>query len=451
MGKKSAPPPPDYTPIAQASQSNMETARMLSDAQTAAAAQALDFNKSQAAWQENAAQKALEQNQTQFGAYTDAAKRAADMGQEQFDWAKSTYNDNKAQNQQIINANLAAQQAQQDAAKRAQEHYDQVYQPLEDRLVAQARDYNSPDRRALEMGRASAQVAQTFDTQRQAATQSLEQFGVDPTSTRAAALDIGFRANKAAAQAAAANQAGAGVDAQGQALLTNAVNVGRGYPSAISTSYNTGTGAGAAGVNAGLATTASGAQTMGTAGGYYGLNASTLGGGTGVLGVNNQSIGSGNGALGYVNQSIGAGNGALGMANQAAGVWGNTLNMGYGNQMSQFQANQSASSGIGSALGMVAPFFLADGGAVPSSATPSVPIPSAIPTRGGAVPVEASPSRGHVTDDVPARLNAGEFVVPRDTLQWKGEEFFQKLIQKSREGRQQNSPAQPQRRMALAR
>lgn len=57
------------------------------------------------------------------------------------------------------------------------------------------------------------------------------------------------------------------------------------------------------------------------------------------------------------------------------------------------------------------------------------------PTTGGFVPRSASPSQGRQTDDIPARLNADEFVMPRDVVHWKGQEFFQKLIQQARKSR----------------
>jgi hypothetical protein len=57
------------------------------------------------------------------------------------------------------------------------------------------------------------------------------------------------------------------------------------------------------------------------------------------------------------------------------------------------------------------------------------------PTTGGMVPQQASPSGGALQDDVPANLNEGEFVVPRDVAMWKGQEFFQKLIDQSRKAR----------------
>jgi hypothetical protein len=54
------------------------------------------------------------------------------------------------------------------------------------------------------------------------------------------------------------------------------------------------------------------------------------------------------------------------------------------------------------------------------------------PTSGGFVSRSLSPSGGNRTDDVNARLNAGEFVIPKDVAHWKGKEFFHKLIQQAR-------------------
>jgi hypothetical protein len=83
-----------------------------------------------------------------------------------------------------------------------------------------------------------------------------------------------------------------------------------------------------------------------------------------------------------------------------------------------------------------------------------IPMPASMPgsmpgaTTGGKVPMQASPSRGQQTDDVSARLNAGEFVVPKDVAAWKGHEFFQKLIAQSRKARMQGH-AKPQMKKPL--
>jgi hypothetical protein len=77
--------------------------------------------------------------------------------------------------------------------------------------------------------------------------------------------------------------------------------------------------------------------------------------------------------------------------------------------------------------------------------------------QGGKVPYSNSPSDGRQTDDVrarlnntrePIRLNAGEFIIPRETVRWKGEKFFQDLIAQSRKQRG-GGPAHPTMKPAL--
>ncbi len=75
----------------------------------------------------------------------------------------------------------------------------------------------------------------------------------------------------------------------------------------------------------------------------------------------------------------------------------------------------------------------AEGGPVPSGFRGGNVPPGGTP--GGMVPKQASPSGGRMQDDVNAKLTPDEFVVPRDVALWKGQEFFQNLIKKSREAR----------------
>jgi hypothetical protein len=71
--------------------------------------------------------------------------------------------------------------------------------------------------------------------------------------------------------------------------------------------------------------------------------------------------------------------------------------------------------------------------------------------QGGAIPASMSPSGGQQTDDVqaqgpgnrPLNLNANEFVIPQDVALWKGQEFFQNLIDQSRK-RSMTASAKPQ-------
>jgi hypothetical protein len=73
--------------------------------------------------------------------------------------------------------------------------------------------------------------------------------------------------------------------------------------------------------------------------------------------------------------------------------------------------------------GDYAPSDLAEGG-------PVIPLQG-----GGPAPVSASPSRGAKTDDIKAKVDAHEFVIPQDVAVFKGHEHFYKLMEKSRQTR----------------
>jgi hypothetical protein len=339
MSDNEAPPAPDYTPIADA-------------------------------------QKKMAQQQNA-------------MSMEQFEWAKKVYGENKEITDKVVAGFLKTQERNDANAIADRERYERIYQPLEDDLAQEARDYASPERREREMGKAQANVAQQFGAARVNAQRNLEAFGIDPEDTRYAALDIGFRAQQAAAAAGAGNQASDMVDATGRALRSEALNIGKGYPGQIAGTYNTALQAGSGANQQGLATTNSGANTMGTG----------------------------------VQWGAQAGSNYTGAAN--------TMNMGFQNQLSAAKYNQDAQGqwmtlagaglGAGTKLATAGLWGVADGGAI----------------DGGHVPEQVSPSRGVEVDDVPARLNVGEFIMPEEAVRWYGEEKFHKMIVKAREDKEE--------------
>jgi hypothetical protein len=353
-----------------------------------------------------------------YGPIAAASERAAEMsfqlGQEQLAWAREQYANDSGIIQRIVDAAMQRAEINDADAARDRERYERIFQPLEDKLAQEAKDYASPERERLEMEKAQATVAQQFEAQRRAAMQNLESYGVDPTSMRAGALDLGARVSQAAAQAGAGNQARAQTEAIGRALRSEAINVGRGYPGQIAGTYATALQSNNQAGNTTLAGTASGASTMGT------------------------------GTQWFSN------------ANQALAGWGNTLNMGYNNALAAADFNSRQSSGLGALAGAalgaignaggIAAFF-EEGGAVPpgaSSGTSSgIPMGGPGVTPGGNVPAEASPTRGAAIDDVTAKLTAGEFVIPKDAVSWYGERHFQQLIEKGRRERE-TAPAKPE-------
>ncbi len=415
-GKSSAPAPPDYGPLANASR--------------------------------------------------DAAEVSARVAREQLAWAKDQYFMDREVTDLVIETALDRLDTQDEAAGRDRERYEGIFQPLEDELAAEASDYANPERMEFDAGQAQADVSQQFELARTAAQDQLESYGIDPSQTRAGALDVVTRTQEAAARASAGNQARRQTEAVGRALRSEAINVGRGYPGQIAQTYGTALQSGNQAVNSGIATTSTGAQSMGTAPQWQGLS------------------------------------------NQAIGQWWQGTNQMYSNQVDAYKAESSQSSGLGSLAGLAGGVlmkglpagFLSDekakeniepvgetydgqkiyrynykGDPRPQIGLIAQEVERAIPEAvseddgyktvdygaategavrrghfadGGAIPDEApqhsgipvdpsmSPSGGRQVDDVPARLNAGEFIVPKDVVSWKGEEYMQRLIESSRKAKE---------------
>lgn len=339
-------------------------------------------------------------------ASAEAAKYSYQLGKEQLAWAKEQYASDKAVTDRVVDAAMKVQADNDAAAARDRQRYESVFQPLEDEYVSKARDYASEGRQDQNAGRAAADVTAQFGAARRNAQAQLEAYGVDPSQTRAAALDLGTRTAEAATRAGAANQARMQTEEAGNNMLANAVNIGKGYPGQIATGYGTGTAAGNQAIQGTLQTTASGANTMGTSTQYQGLG------------------------------------------NQGLSAWTGALNGQANANNERFKLQQQSSSGIGSILGM--------GLGLATSAIPGSSLLGRLFEEGGAVPEQdeayshqgipvtarMSPSGGADTDDIPARLNAGEFVLPEDTVRWFGEKHMQNLIEKARKERAE-APAKP--------
>lgn len=322
-----------------------------------------------------------------------ASEEVARMNQqtarEQLAWAREQDTNNRALLQEVLDIQLPTMRAQFDQAESDRERYTSMFRPFEDRFAAEADAYDSPERRQREMGAAIGDVNNQFDAARRNSLQRLESFGVDPSQTRNAALDIGVRTQQAMAQAQAATGANARVENTGRALRSDVINMGRGA--------------------------------LSNAAGFYG-----------------QAVGSGSAAQGNALNTTQSGAGAiqssLGFSGQALSGYGQSADIqsqGFNNQMNSWNAQQQQTAGMLSAVGGVAGMMMADGG----EATPR-----AIPfQKDGPVATGTGDGSG-VDDSVPAYLSDGEFVIPADVVRVKGTDFFEKLVEKY------HTPAAQQRR-----
>jgi hypothetical protein len=206
-----------------------------------------------------------------------AARESAQVMREQLAWAKTQYKDNKIFTDEVKQRFLEDVDTNRETARRDRARYEEIYQPLEDDLAHDAETFGGEGNKERYRGRAMGTVSQQFEQAGQVAKRNLEGFGIDPTATRYGALDVGVRTAKAAALAAAANNSDMAVEDRGRALRSEAINVGRGYPGQIATQYGTSTQAG---------TGAVGGQNQ-----TYSASAPALGNPTAWGGLQNQSLG----------------------------------------------------------------------------------------------------------------------------------------------------------------
>lgn len=304
----------------------------------------------------------------------ESARIAQETALEQLAWAR----EQDTNNRQLLDRVVTGQeQIQDETLSNAQEdrgRYEDIYQPLEDNLVQEFQNYDSPERMQQDRSRAMSDVSQSFDAARRNSLQRLESYGVDPSQTRNAALDIGVRTAQAAATAGAASAATRSTEQTGRALRAEALNIGKGYPSNVAGSYG-----------------------------------QSLQAGNSMMGNANQTTSTSSNALGGVNAG-------LGTSIQGFGQAGNTMAQGYQGQMAQYNANQATTNAAIGAVGGIAGMFMADGG-IPFESEP------------GAIDYGEGDGSG-IDDQVPINASTGEYIIPADVVRAKGEEFFDKLVER---------------------
>lgn len=315
--------------------------------------------------------------------YTRALEEQGQMAyqasQDQLAWAREQDAKNRELLNQVLGPQLSAQADQQRWAQEDRARYENTYLPIEQNLISDFQSYGSPERQAQDRGRAMADVSAAFGAQRQNALQRLEGYGIDPSMTRNAALDVSMRTQEAAAMAAAGTNATRIGEDKARALRADAINIGRGLPSQVAQSYG-------------------------------------------------QSVAAGNSAIGGANSTFGTAAGAMGnptawggLGMQGAQGAGGMASQGFQNQMSAYNAQQAANGslwgGIGSAVGMAAMF--ADGGQ---------PM-EALPVSGPGLTQGPGDGSG-IDDQIPAQVSQGEYIIPADVVRAKGVEFFDKLLER---------------------
>ena len=353
-----------------------------------------------------------------------------------------------------------------------------------DDLMRTAETYGSGQRLAADMGMAESGVQQAGEKALENSKQDLESYGIDPSSGRYAALDQASKVQTAAAAAGAGNQQYQADIATGNAMTNQAIsaslqnaNFGLGVGadannflstamrlpySPLGTQSSTVSQNSSAGMSQGQSTSQStndsqsiGATPIGSSGGGGSgggaksppapSGSDPTGSGTGSA---PRGISGGSGPSGGLNTSPDYSGADQAQPYQGQGGMdggginpvypGDTGNSPYGAYDPTGGQDYSGTFGGG----YTDPGFSGDWGATPDTGSYAAGGP--VDEEEGGLPDDnqrfvspsLSPSGGQQTDDVPANLNAGEFVLPDDVVKWKGEEFFQNLIGKSRQARE---------------
>jgi hypothetical protein len=252
-----------------------------------------------------------------------AAMKNAEVGEQWLNFAREQFavgnirqEELDALTSRVIEQQMATQDETNAWAREDRTRTKEVFQPLQDEFVKEAREYASPEKQEQAAAEARADVMQSLGVQSQINNRNMARMGINPNSGRFQEQTRLDNLNTALASAGSQNAARQQVRDKGLMLKADAINVGSGLPSSTAAAYGIG-------LNAGNSATGNSVQA-------------------------NQNW---RGNVGIMGQGFG---GAMqGYSNQA-----NILNSLYGNQVNawsaQQQANATSSAGIGSMVGTIA-------------------------------------------------------------------------------------------------
>jgi hypothetical protein len=185
-----------------------------------------------------------------------AALMNAKTGEDWLGFAKDTYA--TAQERQkpidqlsldISNQQLGAAKEQQQWGEQAHDRYVNQFEPLQDKFVQQAQNWDTPEKEAEAAATAKADVASQAAQTGQANDRQMSAMGVNPASGKWAGVDRATGLATGVSEAGAMNNARTTVKQQGMALEGDAINMGNGLPSQASQSVGLGLNAGTGSAN----------------------------------------------------------------------------------------------------------------------------------------------------------------------------------------------------------
>lgn len=137
------------------------------------------------------------------------------------------------------------------------ERYNSLFKPVEDRMVSDALNYDTPEAQAKAAAEAKADVMSNASQAQEQNTRQMASMGIDPRSGRFAGVDRANDLSTALASAGAQNNAREQVKATGMALREGVANFGKGATATAAQQVGLGLNAGNSASNNALAADAS--------------------------------------------------------------------------------------------------------------------------------------------------------------------------------------------------
>ncbi|NWF45364.1 hypothetical protein F3K02_08900 [Hydrogenophaga sp. D2P1] len=160
----------------------------------------------------------------------------------------------------VANSQVALMDQQRQISGEYHTRNKSVFWPLENSIVKNANEFDTPARREAEAGKAVADVGLQIDGERQAMVRNQQRMGVNPSSGNSLAMNNQMSLAAASAKGSAATAARDKIETQGFARKMDAASLGRGLASAQATAASTATQAGNGAVSAAYAPVNAAAQ-----------------------------------------------------------------------------------------------------------------------------------------------------------------------------------------------
>lgn len=181
------------------------------------------------------------------------AQQNAKIGQDWLSFAKEQFGvSNERQKaidaltQKVTDAQLNSQNTANQWATEDRARYKSIFQPLQDKFIEKAQNWDSADAQAQAAAEAKADVANSLAEQNAANDRALAARGIDPRSGQYQGIRSETGVMGALAGAGAQNNARRQLRSEAMNLQGQAINLGNGLPAMASTSLGQGVGAGSA-------------------------------------------------------------------------------------------------------------------------------------------------------------------------------------------------------------